>query len=807
MIRGTYMTIFKCKMCGGTLEINNNERVATCEYCGTQQTLPKLDDERRNNLFDRGNHFRRNNEFDKAAGIFEQILDEDGTDAEVYWSLVLCKYGIEYVEDPVSHKRVPTVNRAQLTSIFDDSNYKLALQYANGYQKGIYEDEATAINEIQKGILAISQKEEPFDVFICYKETDNNGRRTVDSVIAQDMYKQLTEEGLKVFFSRITLEDKLGTAYEPYIFAALNSAKVMIVVGTKRDHFNAVWVKNEWSRYLALIKEGKKKTLIPAYRDMDPYDLPDEFSHLQAQDMSKIGFMQDLIHGVKKIVGVKKNEETTVNSVGVTSTVDSLLKRAYMFLEDGEWEDANEYCEKVLDIDPECAEAYLGKLMIEVKVKNIDFLSNLQFSFEKSKNYLKAIRFADDDLKKKLDDILEVMRLRKENEKLESIYVKAKNIMGNASNEQSYLDAAELFKTITNYKDSALFLEDCEQRIDETKKDKLLNEAKLLLGNKKIQKVESAIKLLELIPGWKNADELLSACYIKIEELKREEDVLKYKKAEKIKKRKRNIKIVFPTICIVLVVALIFNFVIIPNTKYKSAIELVESGNIIEGYEALIALEGYKDSAEKAEALKIDYQLDVIGKAKIKEYVQFGEYEQDNNNANGKESIEWIVLDKKDNKVLLISKYALEFKKYHSSKSDVTWENCTLRSWLNNDFLNQAFSDNEKDIIIRTNIGADMNLEHNLTPGNYTQDKIFIISLTEFKKYFNYGEGQCESTPFASKNECQPCVWWLRTTGQLENRAVLVNIMAPGIIATTNEWPVNKSSVGVRPAMWIDLTE
>ena len=300
------MSIFKCKMCGGTLEINNNETVAECAYCGTKQTLPKLDDEKRANLYDRANHFRRNNEFDKASAIYEQILNEDGSDAEAYWSLVLCRYGIEYVEDPTSHKRVPTVNRAQFTSIFDDDNYKSALQYADGYQRNIYEEEAKSINEIQKGILAISQKEEPFDVFICYKETDNNGRRTPDSVLANDLYHQLTQEGFKVFFARITLEDKLGSAYEPYIFAALNSAKVMVVLGTKPEFFKAVWVRNEWSRYLALIKQGQKKMLIPAYKDMDPYDLPEEFSHLQAQDMSKLGFMQDLIRGIKKLITVEE---------------------------------------------------------------------------------------------------------------------------------------------------------------------------------------------------------------------------------------------------------------------------------------------------------------------------------------------------------------------------------------------------------------------------------------------------------------------------------------------------------------------
>lgn len=263
------MSTFKCKMCGGEIEFEQGATVGVCDSCGTKQTLPRLDDDRKANLYDRANHFRRNNDFDKAMGIYEQILNEDGTDAETYWSLVLCRYGIEYVEDPATHKRVPTVNRAQYTSIFDDDDYKSALKYADGYQRSIYEEEAKAINEIQKGILEISQKEEPFDVFICYKETDNSGRRTPDSVLANDLYHQLTQEGFKVFFSGITLEDKLGTAYEPYIFAALNSAKVMVVIGTRPEYFNAVWVKNEWSRYLALVKKSDgKKVLIPAYKGL-----------------------------------------------------------------------------------------------------------------------------------------------------------------------------------------------------------------------------------------------------------------------------------------------------------------------------------------------------------------------------------------------------------------------------------------------------------------------------------------------------------------------------------------------------------
>ena len=384
------MSVYKCKMCGGALEIGGGESVAVCEYCGTKQTVPRLDDEKRANLYDRANHFFRNDEFDKAMGIYEQILGEDKTDAEAYWSIVLCRYGVEYVEDPATHKRVPTVNRTQFTSILADEDYKSALEYADGYQKSIYEEQAKIIDKIQKDILAISQKEEPFDVFICYKESDNGGRRTPDSVLANELYHELVEEGFKVFFSRITLEDKIGTAYEPYIFSALNSAKVMVVLGTRAEYFQAAWVKNEWSRYLALIRNGEKKMLIPAYRDMDPYDLPEEFSHLQAQDMSKLGFMQDLVRGIKKIAEPEEEKPVVVREVvnsGSDATVSSLLKRVFLFLEDEDFENAEEYCERVLDIDPECGEAYLGKLMVELEVEKREELADLVESFDDSGNY------------------------------------------------------------------------------------------------------------------------------------------------------------------------------------------------------------------------------------------------------------------------------------------------------------------------------------------------------------------------------------------------------------------------------------
>lgn len=846
------MTIFKCKMCGGTLEFNPGDTVAVCDSCGTKQTLPKLDDDRRANLYDRANHFRRSNEYDKAMGIYEQILAEDNTDAEAYWSLVLCRYGIEYVEDPATHRRVPTVNRAQFTSIFDDDNYKSALHYADAAQREVYESEAKAINEIQKGILAISQKEQPFDVFICYKETDAGGRRTPDSVLANDLYHQLTQEGFKVFFARITLEDKLGTAYEPYIFAALNSAKVMVVLGTKPEYFNAVWVKNEWSRYLALVKNsGGKKMLIPAYKDMDPYDLPEEFSHLQAQDMSKLGFMQDLIRGIKKIISAdapKAAAKETVVVSGGNAAVEPLLKRAFMFLEDGNWQEADTYCEKVLDQDPENAQAYLGKLMAELQVRKQAQLSDCEQSFEDNGNYLKILRFGDKKLQNALDGYISHINDRNETTRLTGLYNAAVQMMESADSEGLYKAAASKFRDISGFKDADELAQECLDKAEACRKDEIYNNGCCCLKEDNIGAMNAAIQYFKSISGWKDADEKVYACQKKKEQIKekqeadrleaaRQAELRKIAAEKRVKKLKKIAIIAAPIVCVCIVFVIVLTTVIIPKQKCNKALDMIESGDYEAGYAILEELGeneaiqsnkydraiklidsgdyqtaytllqnlSYKDSAEKLQSIK---PL-LLAKAKPGDTVFFGAYEQDNNTSNGKEDVEWLVLEVKDGKALVVSKYALDCKQYNTSNTVVTWETCTLRKWLNNDFINAAFSSYEKAMIPTVTVSADENPDYSTNPGNATQDQVFLLSITEANKYFGSDSArQCKPTDYAFANGAYVnsvngnCWWWLRSPGVTQDSAAYVHssgdVYEPGS-------DVDIGTSAVRPALWISL--
>ena len=704
------MAAFKCKMCGGDLIIEKGSTVAECEYCGSKQTLPKLDDDRRTIFYNRANHFRRNNEFDKAAGIYEQILNEDTTDAEAYWSLVLCQYGIEYVEDPATHKRVPTVNRAQFTSVFDDDNYKSALQYADGYQRELYEKEAKTINDIQKGILAISQKEEPFDVFICYKETDANGRRTMDSVLANDLYHQLTQEGFKVFFSRITLEDKLGTAYEPYIFAALNSAKVMVVLGTKPEHFNAVWVKNEWSRYLALAKQsGGKKVLIPAYRDMDPYDLPEEFSHLQAQDLGKLGAVQDIVRGVEKLLAkeahAKQDAPQAAASNPASATVQSLLKRAFMFLEDGEWQRADEYAEKVLDIDPENGEAYLAKAMSGLNKLTRSAMNDAS-GIALNANIQKALRFGSESLKNEINGYIASTK---------------------AADERRW-KAAEARRKAAEEAEAA--------------RRKAAEEAEAA-RRKAAEEAEAEAQL--------EADKVIAAFMAKQNRI----DAVSISGSGEY--------------------------------SYSRALKVL-----------LTKPRVFQIASEKQPKLVSSYRGFVT--------IPFGRYPQASKNENA--PIEWLVLKNDGSRALLISKYALDCRKYNTSYAYVTWGTCKLRKWLNRTFLNAAFSERERAMIPSVTVSADKNPRYSTSPGNSTTDQVFLLSITEVNKYFSsHSARQCQGTAYcyaqgAYKADNGNCLWWLRSPCHDSNAAAYVrdsgNVNEDGFL-------VNCDINAVRPALWINL--
>ena len=505
------MVKIKCKMCGGIIEVEEGKSTCECDFCGTMQTIPTIiNNVKLTSLHNRANTLRLKNEFDKAMLTYENIINENPNDAEAHWGLLLCRYGIEYVDDAMTGKKIPTCHRTQMKSIFDDIDYKAAIENSDVVAKRLYQEEAEEIDKIQKGILAVSLNEEPYDIFICYKEKDENNNRTKDSVIAQEIYNELIKRNYRVFFARITLESKLGVQYEPYIYSALTTSKVMIVVGSKVEYFNAVWVKNEWSRFIGMMNESaNKKYLIPCYKDIDAYELPNELLSFQAQDINKLGFIQDLTRGIDKIFNKdEKKEEIKVSQPIYQNgiNIQALVERSEILIGDGEYEKASKLLDEVLNNDPRNAKAYILLLLIELKLKDESELGDYPSLLTNYKNYNNALKFADKDYKEKLEHYNQNIISRKDKEKLESFYNYAISFI----NSKEYEKAIEKLNSIIDYKDSKELIEKCNKKITENEIYNWYNTILELINRNEYEKADSKINSIKNYDGINELKEKLN---------------------------------------------------------------------------------------------------------------------------------------------------------------------------------------------------------------------------------------------------------------------------------------------------------
>ena len=269
------------------------------------------------------------------------------------------------------------------------------------------------------------------------------------------------------------------------------------------------------------------------------------------------------------------------------------------------------------------------------------------------------------------------------------------------------------------------------------------------------------------------------------------------------------------------------------SSKYKKDAAILDS--IDTGLAFYV--QDYYDNGQIADS---DQEVDLVT-INDEGYIVFGDYEQDKNPNNGPEPIEWKVLDENENGKLLISRYVLDNVPYNNEYKEVTWETCTLRSWLNNEFLNTAFDYEEQSLINTVN---NVNIDFIAEGGNNTDDKVFCLSMDEAIKYYNftYDQYACfgfckdlitESTAYAKeqgvwtktltadddhvdyctapKGYIDKCIgetgaaWWLRTSGWFNDEACAV--LPNGYVGANYEFGVSSSNYGVRPVIWLNVKD
>ena len=518
-----------------------------------------------------------------------------------------------------------------------------------------------------------------------------------------------------------------------------------------------------------------------------------------------------------------------------------MLKRAFMFIEDGDWNSADEYCEKVLDIDPENAQAYLGKLLSELQVRKEELLKNQTNPFDDRNNYQKAIRFGDTKLKNKLNDCIEHINTRNEEKRINGIYQKARHAMLVANTEETYKKVAQLFETMLEYRDSALLAKECYKKANKIKEDKekcdeLFKNLKFTVENARNGKnpknqaekiiTEQTKRFQELliiqskwneveanITSYNNEIQILQVTNANLNEEKGDLGFLAVKRKKeislKIKSNEEKIRILKDKI--------------VAEEERKGGFlsleslekEIRQTKEKIDVQNKIIADISSVDDSRKirdelssyvyGEQLLSNSNMYFDDLIKIGTTIKFGLYPQEKERE--KKSIEWIVLDKKDGRALIISKHALDCKPYNVMYDDVSWQNCSLRKWLNNEFYNSAFSNDEKSIISKLTVSVT---EHGLNQGKTVQDRVFLLSVDEVRTYL-HDVRWCKPTSYAvskgvhlDRKKCN-CRWWLRTRGISTHTAACFSSDVTGDYYICEVGEIVHYDNGVRPALWINL--
>ena len=252
---------------------------------------------------------------------------------------------------------------------------------------------------------------------------------------------------------------------------------------------------------------------------------------------------------------------------------------------------------------------------------------------------------------------------------------------------------------------------------------------------------------------------------------------------------------------------------ILPAIRYGRAERSLENGEIAAAIQQFSDLGAYKDARTRAADLAYSQQEDdrlrqLFRTASTGDIIEFGRYEQDNLNFNGPEPIRWHVVAEDQGMLLLWSEEILDHKPYHERETDITWAECSLRTWLNEDFFTAAFTEQERLLVPATTAVNHMNNASGAKGGRDTEDHVCLISYNEilvFTYYNSFAASYAYTTKYAAAQGVKTHetygtgAWWLRTPGINQSCAAYCDMTGSPL----HSCPVSKEGIGVRPMIWV----
>ncbi len=464
------MIVLKCKMCGGNMTVSEAGSVTTCPACHAYQTVTQTPKLASQILFNRACELRIKGDFERAEAIYKRLAAEDATDAEAYWGIVLSKYGVVYQKNQQNGNWLPMVQKTNETSIYTDADYCAAIERADADKKACYEREAWSIDCQEKNLLGEVATAAPCDVFLLCKTSDDGvGQWSRDRGLANRIYQNLIDAGLQVYYAPAYEAKGQRVPTEPFVYGSMKQAKVMLVVGTIPANFNTPEVRQIWHRYLKMAEADAMKRLIPCYAEMDKEHLPEELTCLTPFDLGG-----DAVKNIAVQVKAAMEQDNMVVPPLQTTVMmlPRLISRAYRFASQEAYMKANECATHMLDIDSECADAYVVKLLVDMRCKDKSELALKETAPENNPNFWAAVRFANEDLKCELEEYNKTVlaRIREEAARISE---------GHYCAAVAAMEAGQLGEAIAafrkageHYRDTKAQIEACEKELKQQRRRK-----------------------------------------------------------------------------------------------------------------------------------------------------------------------------------------------------------------------------------------------------------------------------------------------------------------------------------------------
>lgn len=405
-----------CGICGGEIAADESGALGTCHTCGNAEAYPKSDIKKLNRI----TYFRNTYKFDEAEKLAKALIDKNPTDCTAYWALMLCEYGIQYVRDGA--KRIPVCRKdiTRLGAIKDSDAYKRAVDNAPDEQKARYEALAGKLDDTISLTRTILSQDKSYDVFILCPD----GATVDDDLDGDKIYLRFTSNlEFSVFYTPELPKDMDAAEKAAQTTFALKHSRIMLPSFRTAANCHDGYLEYAAKIFCDELPNSKDKYIFPIFDSSTVkfQQIPECLVYCEdVFDCSEDEFMREISDKVEAILKPEVNAIVPDEIVTVTAAnKENLIKRAYMFLEDGEFDTADSYFDKILDIDIEESRAYIGKLLAECKLRDEEDIATLPQTVTDDKNFKKALRFASPEQKARYEALNNAIVKRIEDERRE----------------------------------------------------------------------------------------------------------------------------------------------------------------------------------------------------------------------------------------------------------------------------------------------------------------------------------------------------------------------------------------------------